>query len=282
MNAKIYAESEECLMNYKIARIQTIVKFMESLRLNNLYSRPTLKHIEEFLKSSAIKGYNGKVTDIAEYSKNHRTTIGYFLNKGKWDDKVLEENIKSKVVEVISEQHKINENPVFVSVDDTVNPKKKPSSKAKAPIESADFHYSHLLGKTVWGHQVISTMMSCGDVSLNFDLCHYDKSKSKIDSVVEMASTLPVYETSSYALFDSWFCCKKVIDAFEKQGYYCTGALKTNRIIYPKGVRISINEFAEKYIEINDVSLVTVNSKSYYVYRYEGALNDIPNAVVLI
>ncbi|GHU60996.1 hypothetical protein AGMMS49975_30150 [Clostridia bacterium] len=37
LTAKIYTESEECLMNYKIARIQTIVKFMESLRLNNLY-----------------------------------------------------------------------------------------------------------------------------------------------------------------------------------------------------------------------------------------------------
>ncbi|MBS6196148.1 MAG: hypothetical protein KH828_11275 [Clostridiales bacterium] len=30
------------------------------------------------------------------------------------------------------------------------------------------------------------------------------------------------------------------------------------------------------------VSLVTVGGREYYVYRYEGELNDIPNAVVLI
>jgi hypothetical protein len=35
------------------------------------------------------------------------------------------------------------------------------------------------------------------------------------------------------------------------------------------------------YITQNDAHLVTVNRQSYWVYRYEGALNDMDNAVVL-
>ena len=58
------------------------------------------------------------------------------------------------------------------------------------------------------------------------------------------------------------------------------GGLKTNRIIYPQGIRTSLKDFAT-YIKKDDVRLVTVNHQSYWVYRYEGALNDLDNAVVL-
>ncbi|GGD78128.1 hypothetical protein GCM10010911_40170 [Paenibacillus nasutitermitis] len=55
----------------------------------------------------------------------------------------------------------------------------------------------------------------------------------------------------------------------------------TYRIIYPQGIRISVQDFAA-YIRKEDVRLVTVNGTSYWTYRYEGALNDIENAVVLL
>jgi hypothetical protein len=56
-------------------------------------------------------------------------------------------------------------------------------------------------------------------------------------------------------------------------------ALKTNRILYPQGIRQSVKEFA-RYIDVSDTHLVTVGGETYRVYRYEGALNNIPNAVV--
>lgn len=31
-----------------------------------------------------------------------------------------------------------------------------------------------------------------------------------------------------------------------------------------------------------DVDLVTVNSSNYYIYRYEGPLNDVENAAILL
>ncbi|BBW98645.1 hypothetical protein GsuE55_34780 [Geobacillus subterraneus] len=55
--------------------------------------------------------------------------------------------------------------------------------------------------------------------------------------------------------------------------------LKTNRILYPNGIAVQAKEFA-RYIEPNDTRLVTVGNERDRVYRYEGALNGLDDAVV--
>ena len=109
---------------------------------------------------------------------------------------------------------------------------------------------------------------------------NYTRKQSKIDYVIESSKSLPIPPNKGYALFDSWFTCPKVLDAYAIRGYQCIGAIKTNRIIYPQGIRTNISKFAQ-YIKKNDVNLVTVNNSKYWVYRYEGALNDIDNAVII-
>ena len=54
-------------------------------------------------------------------------------------------------------------------------------------------------------------------------------------------------------------------------------------MLYPCGIKQKVGEFA-LHLRKTDaaVSLVTVGSRSYYVYRYEGSLNGIEDAVVLI
>lgn len=75
----------------------------------------------------------------------------------------------------------------------------------------------------------------------------------------------------------------KVMDSFIRKGFYTIGALKTNRIIYPCGIHQKVSEFALHLRKTDrNVSLVTVGSREFYVYCYEGALNDIPNAAVII
>jgi hypothetical protein len=129
----------------------------------------------------------------------------------------------------------------------------------------------------------MATMVSCGGTTLNYDIHRYDKTEqTKMDYAKELISELPIPETAAYFLTDSWYTNGKIIDACAARGYHFIGAMKTNRIIFPQGIHISIAEFAAKYIEKNDVDLVTVNGNKYYVYRYEGKLNGIDNAVVLI
>jgi hypothetical protein len=191
--------------------------------------------------------------------------------------------LSNKSYEHISQLAQDKGSPIFVSIDDTVNPKKKPSSQAKRPMEGGAFVYSHLLGKTTWGHQAISALVSDGETALCYKLerCGKDGA-SKIEQAIQIAESLPVPQRPGYALMDSWYTCPKLVDAFSGKGYHTIGALKTNRIIYPQGIRISISEFASDYIRKSDSSLVTVGREKYWIYRYEGKLNGIDGAVVLI
>ena len=88
-------------------------------------------------------------------------------------------------------------------MDDTISSKTKPSSQALHPIEDAYFHQSHLKGKQDYGHQAVAVMLSCNGVVLNYAIVMYDKSRSKVKIVQEIAGELPVPPVVSYFLCDS-------------------------------------------------------------------------------
>ena len=228
-------------------------------------------------------GYHGKTIDFEKHSPCHRTTVAHFLNKGKWDDAMLEDILKSTVIQFIYKEAQQSGKPVFCIVDDTISSKTKPSSRALHPIEDAYFHQSHLKGKQDYGHQAVAVMLSCNGIILNYSIVMYDKSKPKVKIVQEIADELPVPPVVSYFLCDSWYTCGGIMGAFIKKGFYTIGALKTNRVFYPCGIKQKVSEFA-LHLRKTDaaVSLVTVGSRSYYAYRYEGSLNGIENAAVLI
>ncbi len=146
------------------------------------------------------RGYKGKAVDIARNSARHRTTIAHFLNHGKWNDGKLEEILKAAVVRVIYGEAERTGKPVFCIVDDTIASKTKPSSQAMNPIEDAYFHQSHLKRKQDYGHQAVAVMLSCNGIVLNYAIVMYDKSKSKIDLVRDIARELPVPPVISYFL----------------------------------------------------------------------------------
>lgn len=56
---------------------------------------------------------------------------------------------------------------------------------------------------------------------------------------------------------------------------------KTDFLILPHGINQGISRFA-LYIRKEEASLVTVGRRKFYIYRYEGRLNGMDNAVVLI
>ena len=267
-----------------LADASTIHNFVSKLCPPLYFSEPARKHITEFLTGASQKGYRGKVTDLVElgFASCHRTTFGHFLSKGIWDESYLWKAMKDIVLATVQKVAKQTTEPIFAIYDDTISKKTKPSSQASHPIEATEFHFSHLECKTVWCHQLLAGLLSVGSLTLPYYFEHYERgSISKIDMVCQIASSLPTAIGPAYALCDSWFTCTKVIEAHFKKGYHFIGGLKTNRIIYPQGIRTSIKELAT-HIKKDDVRLVTVNRQSYWVYRYEGALNDLDNAVVLI
>ena len=58
------------------------------------------------------------------------------------------------------------------------------------------------------------------------------------------------------------------MDTFVAKGFHTIGALKTNRVLYPCGIKVKLSEFALHMKQTDEnVRLVTVGKKSYYVYR---------------
>lgn len=261
-----------------------IVNFLLNQKFPFYFSKPVVQHIARFIDAAIKKGFNGTVTDIynLSYADCHRTSVGKFLSKGVWNEKYLKRIIQEESLETIRQLFNQTGSPIFAIYDDTISEKTKPSSQAKNPIAGTGFHHSHTKGKLVWGHQALATILSCNDISFPYEFQRYEKEGlSKIDRVCQIVESLPVPTGPAYGLCDSWYTCPKVIFAHLKKGYHLIGGLKVNRIIYPAGINIQIRDFTQ-YIFEEDVHLVTVNNSSYWVYRYEGALNKIENAVVLM
>ena len=260
-----------------------VYNYFKRLKLGLFLSDIYIRHLMTIIISVFLCGYKGKTVDFAKAGFHHRTTISHFLNHGKWNSTKLEKILKANVVRMIYQEAILSGKPILCIVDDTIASHTKPSSQAENPIEAAYFHQSHLKGCQDYGHQAVSVMLSCNGITLNYAMILYDKSKSKIQIVQEIAEELPPAPVISYFLCDSWYTSAKVMDSFIRKGFYTIGALKTNRIIYPCGIRQKVSEFAlHLRKEDPDVSLVTVDNRNFYVYRYEGKLNDIPNAVVII
>ena len=213
------------------------------------------------LISIFISGYHGKTTDFAQNSPCHRTTVAHFLNSGKWDDSLLSDTLKRSVIEIIYSEAARTGKPVFCIVDDTIDSKTKPSSRALHPIEDAYFHQSHLKGKQDYGHQAVAVMLSCNGIVLNYAFVMYNKSISKIDIVQNIAKELPVPPVMSYFLCDCWYVSEKIINTFVQKGFYTIGALKTNRLLYPSGMKKKLSELAaERSTTHKGFDLVTVKN----------------------
>nr|WP_286910319.1 transposase [Clostridium sp. UBA1652] len=107
---------------------------------------------------------------------------------------------------------------------------------------------------------------------------------SKIKLTQKLITTLPKPENRGFVLCDSWYSCKDIFDASEKAGYSYIGALKTNRVIFPKGherLGIKLHSFATS-LNIEDFDLVTVKGKQYYIYNYVGNLKDRKNISIVL
>lgn len=267
-----------------IAEKSPITTFLSELHILLLLTLPQFKHIVEFIASASQEYFDGKVVNIDKLSSTHRTCIGKFLSKSPWNEDLVLKVMQKYALKKVWDYSISTGKPIYVITDDTISKKTKPSSKAKRPIEKCKFHYSHLECKQVYGHQVVGIILKCGDLVLPYSIALYDKeSMSKIQMTVNAILTLPTAPNKVYIMADSWYSCKKIIDACLSKGFHYIGALKTNRVIYPKSSRLSmqIKEYG-KTLKKEDVNLVKVGQSSYWVHRYEGKLNGIKKAVVLL
>ena len=273
---------EECLMVNIITAQEELGKFFNQYGLFEILKGVARKRLTEIISGMAMKGNQSKTTDFAELGQRFRTTYGHFLSKGKWDEQAVSQQQQEVSFQKIAELALENDTPICLSIDDTVIEKKKPSSRTKRPMEGTGWHYSHLAGKQVFGYQVFGANISAGDVSLCYCLRRCcPENGSKIDMAVQLLDDMPKTDAHVILEIDSWYTCKALWDKAGEKNVTLIGAMKTNRILYPGGHRCSAQDYAAM-LPNDQYHLVTVGGHEYLVHRYEGALNGIKQAVVLL
>lgn len=260
--------------------------FLSNLNIDFYLTKPQVKHYKDIMKAMILPVFNGKIADVAHFaSQNHRTSITRFLSSDAWDESNLFRSFRSMVVDLIWSKSKETGKPIYFIIDDTISEKTKPSSKATNPIEKCSFHNSHLKGKTVYGHQILVSLLSCDGLVLPYSIDIYDKNiMSKIEISKNLITSLPMPENKGYVVCDSWYSCKEIFNQSLNAGYKFIGALKTNRVIYPEGssrLGTKLTPFA-KSLSIDDFDLVTVNNQEYYIYHYIGRLKDRKKASIVL
>lgn len=267
----------------RLAHHQGVHKFFSMLGLSLYFSKPVIKHLVHIVDAMISKGFSGTLTDIHYWSfhPNHRTTLSHFFSKSPWKEETLLHKLQQWVLHRVKRHAKQENSPIFVSIDDTICQKTKPSSQAEHVIQGCDWHYSHADKKSVWGHALVWLMIHTMTQAFPFSFRLYDKTdgKSKGALAIEMLSSLNVHQPV-YVLMDYWYPSQALVEACLKKGFDVIAMLKTNRILYPKGVAIQAKKFAQ-YIEPEDTHLVTVGEENYRVYRYEGSLKGLDDAVIL-
>lgn len=252
----------------------SVFKFLRGLDLDLYLSKPQFNHVTSFLNHMTRETYNGKIVNVKH---RHRTSLGRFLNDSQWDHDAVYNQLKSYSIDYIYNRAKLTNKPIYVSIDDTTCVKTKPSSQANHPIEGCSWHFSHVEKRQVYGHQFVAITLSCDGVTMPYQIIPYEKVKaSKIELVQEILETLPTPPIKSYFLADSWYTCQTLLRLAKIKKFYYLGAVKTNRIIFPKTHRkkgIQLKEFS-KELSLKDLDLVTVGDKQYYTYTYEGKVKS--------
>ncbi len=272
--------------NSIVTKSSPIYKFLIELRITLYLTTPQLHHLILFINSMVTKGYCGKITDVSDFMPvRHRTNIGKFLSDSPWNEDSVERALKKRAIARIWETSRLTKKPIYVVIDDTISEKTVPSSKAKKPTEKCRFHHSHLKGKVVYGHQIVTVMLLCDTLVLPYTMTIYDKENmSKIQMAIEFIKSLPIPVNKGYVLCDSWYSNKKLFDVSKDSGYAYIGGLRTNRVIYPKGhekLGIKLNHMCE-ILTKDDVELVKAYKNEYYVYTYRGKLNDVKDSLIAL
>ncbi|WP_265442765.1 IS701-like element ISCth16 family transposase [Acetivibrio straminisolvens] len=270
-----------------IEQSQEVINYINMLKLP--VSGALKNHMVHMISGIITTEGNKNISNV--YSRltcnRDRSSGSRFLGEYKWSNEYVDYKRINHSLKTVREN--VPEGTVgFFIVDDTLS--KKDNSTKK--IEGLDYHHSHSDGKTMWSHCVVTSHYKISEYSLPLNFKLYlrkqffgQKAKKLFKNKQELAMQLideftPVTETT-YLLVDAWYTSGKLMLHALKRGYHTIGRIKSNRVIYPGGIKTNIKEFAT-HIRSNETCIVTAGDDNYYVYRYEGKINDLENAVILI
>lgn len=141
------------------------------------------------------------------------------------------------------------------------------------------YGYDHSKGHVVFGQQAVLATIINGDLQLPFFSEMYDKAAKKFKSKIDLAILLFLRFSkfmrgkTFIVLFDSWYCCNKLISIFPNSINWVS-KLRRNRLINVGEGWVSLRDFLRSVNSWRYKS-ISVGGIEYFIYEFEAEVKNL-------
>jgi len=274
----------------------SLAKYLTSY--NDILSKPQQYHFQTYVVGLVTCEGNRTITNINATlllgERKDNTSVSRFVNEHKWSEDEVDQQrvalVREEIVTWLNNQEGDRSVTTYLIFDDSTHEKTGDQIAGAGSFRAG--------GGYKWGKKMVSSLLRVGPFSLPYwgDL-YLKKEYCEAEGLVFRTTTEmvrkqilnfePLPGTETCVLVDSWFSGWPIISAVksrEDEGFHLISGLKKSRNIYRRdGSKVNLKTRASE-LERQHYEQVKANSRTFYVYRYEGKVSRAGDApcVVLI
>ena len=183
----------------------------------------------------------------------NQATLNNFVTDSPWDYQKLKSTRINLINQMICEYSFPEEEIVFI-LDDVVIP------KTGKDMDGAGYFFSTTAGKSIWGHNFVSSFISCPPIYSCVDIWQYFKKdfcekndikfKKKTDAAAEQILEYNVPKDRKVTVtMDSFYLCKKIIRPIKTRNWQWISRLKINRVIYYHDKKMTVSDILKQSVK---------------------------------
>ena len=150
-------------------------------------------------------------------------------------------------------------------------------------IEGAGWVFDHTQGKSVWGMQCVTAVISGkeGIFPLNLDL----KAKSGLSKIVMQMAVIKRSITAglhfSTVVFDSWYFSSRLVRFLEREKKDWITEAKSNRTILVNGSWMRLKDYAAS-LNLRNMTAYSIDSSTYFMKAITTRMKNVGKVQVII
>jgi hypothetical protein len=243
-----------------------------------IFNKPQHRHFSTYITGLiAIEGKKN-IKNINNAFTEHRdqSSLNRFITEPSWSLRRLEE----KRLELAMKGLPVKPGSTgTLIIDDTI------TKKTGKHMEYTGYHYDHTEGKTVMGHNLVTCHYVNGDSEYPVGLRLYVKRDTCEEEVLTFRTKIQLAvdqikefrappRTHTVVAYDSWYFCRKVVEACRSKGFDWVTQAKSNRVVKRRGVRMSVTELAES-IPVESFRRLMIGRDEYTVCGFRVWMNGV-------
>lgn len=240
------------------------------------FSKPQLDNFAKYL-TGLIVCDNKTVTAINNAFIGHhdQSALNNWLTDSPWDNENIDTARKWLIEQELQAKNAVHG---VLIIDDDLN------HKTGKFMEGANIHFDHSKGKTSLGHQIVTTHLVAGKLSIPIDFELYQRNqgqddfKTKIEIAKELVAKALAYGFGfDTVVMDTWYFNNDLTGTIECMSKDWVSGCKINRVILFDGKEISLEDYLKTVPkeEFQSVAMKTrEGERVFYTYAKNVTLKS--------